>query len=120
MADTTDEHPAAAVPPRPPELGGRPPCGTRSPPGCKERAARSRRVRAGRVAADVTKSSPSAVGGTCRSADDGSALVWERLPEPGIPTEAQTRFLTTAPDGSVYLMLLGPWGAGIYRTLRPA
>ncbi len=47
--------------------------------------------------------------------DDGSALVWERLPDPGIPTEAQVRYLTTAPDGSVYLMLLGPRGARIYR-----
>jgi hypothetical protein len=47
--------------------------------------------------------------------DDGSPLIWERLPEPGIPTEAQIRYLTTSPDGSVYLMLLGPWGARIYR-----
>lgn len=34
-----------------------------------------------------------------------SAVLWERLPDPGIPDEPQARHLAVGPDGVVYLMV---------------
>jgi hypothetical protein len=50
--------------------------------------------------------------------DDGSPLIWERLPEQSLAPEWATRTLTATPDGAVYLMLAQPDGVSIYR--RPA
>ncbi len=47
--------------------------------------------------------------------DDGGPLIWERLPDPGIPDETQERHLSVGPDGSVYLMVAGKEGMTIYR-----
>jgi hypothetical protein len=47
--------------------------------------------------------------------DDGSPLVWERLPDSRIADEGQVRHLTVGPDGAVYLMVAGPNGETIYR-----
>jgi hypothetical protein len=47
--------------------------------------------------------------------DDGSALWWERLPEPTLPSEVQVRHLSVSADGGVYLMLARPDGLSIYR-----
>jgi hypothetical protein len=48
-------------------------------------------------------------------ADDGSPPIWERVREPGIADEQQTRHLTVGSDGSVYLMLAAADGVRIYR-----
>src|SRR5207253_9750662 len=37
--------------------------------------------------------------------DDGSPIVWERLPEPGISSEAQIRHIAMGPGGEIYLMI---------------
>jgi len=47
-----------------------------------------------------------------------SALLWERLPYPGIPDELQHRHLAVGPDGSIYLMVVQKGGEVILR--RPA
>jgi hypothetical protein len=47
--------------------------------------------------------------------DDGSPLVWERLPTPTFNDETQVRHLSTGPDGSIYLMQVGATGVSIYR-----
>jgi hypothetical protein len=47
--------------------------------------------------------------------DDGSPLVWERLPEPGLSDESTVRDITSTPDGTVYLMLPEPDAMYIYR-----
>ena len=44
-----------------------------------------------------------------------SPLLWERLPDPGLPDEGQHRHITLGPDGHLYLMLLTRAGAEIYR-----
>jgi hypothetical protein len=44
-----------------------------------------------------------------------SAVLWERLPGPGIPDEAQHRHIAAGPDGGIYLMVLTKEGAQIYR-----
>lgn len=44
-----------------------------------------------------------------------SAVLWERLPDPGIPDEAQHRHIAAGLDGTVYLMVLTKEGAQIYR-----
>jgi hypothetical protein len=40
--------------------------------------------------------------------DDGSPIIWERMPEPGVSDEQQVRLLAAGPDGSVYLMVPEP------------
>jgi hypothetical protein len=40
--------------------------------------------------------------------DDGSPIIWERMPEPGVSDEQQVRLLAFGPDGSVYLMVPEP------------
>jgi hypothetical protein len=50
--------------------------------------------------------------------DDGSPLIWERLPEPSVEPEWATRTITTAADGAIYLMVAQPDGVSIFR--RPA
>jgi hypothetical protein len=47
--------------------------------------------------------------------DDGSPLVWERLPEPGLSDESTVRDITSTPDGTVYLMVPEPDAMYIYR-----
>jgi hypothetical protein len=47
--------------------------------------------------------------------DDGSPLVWERLPQPGFSNENTVRDITSTPDGTVYLMLPEPRAMYIYR-----
>ena len=47
--------------------------------------------------------------------DDGSPLVWERLPDPRVADEAQLRHLSVGGDGGVYLMVAGTKGETIYR-----
>jgi hypothetical protein len=42
-------------------------------------------------------------------------LLWERLPDPAIGDEHQTRHLAVGPDGSLYLMVLQDDGVLIYR-----
>jgi hypothetical protein len=50
--------------------------------------------------------------------DDGSPLLWERLPEQSLAPEWATRTLTATPEGAIYLMLAQPDGMSIYR--RPS
>ncbi len=50
---------------------------------------------------------------------DGSALWWERLPEPGLSSEVQVRHLAVGADGSVYRMVAEPEGMAIYRRPSP-
>ncbi len=45
---------------------------------------------------------------------DGSALVWERLPEPGISSEWQVRSFAAGPDGRLYFMRAERDGMRIY------
>jgi hypothetical protein len=40
--------------------------------------------------------------------DDGSPIIWERMPEPGVSDEQQVRFLAAGPDGAIYLMVPEP------------
>jgi hypothetical protein len=47
--------------------------------------------------------------------DDGTPLVWERLPTPAFDDETQVRHVTAGPDGSIYLMQVDGTGASIYR-----
>jgi len=44
-----------------------------------------------------------------------SPVLWERLPDPGVPDESQRRHLAIGPDGRLYLMVLTTNGAQIYR-----
>ena len=44
-----------------------------------------------------------------------SPVLWERLPDPGIPDEAQRRHVASGSHGSLYLMVLTKTGASIYR-----
>jgi hypothetical protein len=73
----------------------------------------------------VASSLPLAEGGTAggrwilEMSSDGSPLVWERLPDPGIADEAQVRHLTVGPDGTVYLMVAGARAESIYRRAPP-
>jgi hypothetical protein len=73
----------------------------------------------------VASSRPLPGGGTAggrwilQVSDDGSPLVWERLPDPGIADEGQIRHLTVSPDGAVYLMVAGARGETIFRRSRP-
>jgi hypothetical protein len=50
---------------------------------------------------------------------DGSPLVWERLPDPGISSEAQVRHLAAGPDGTLYLMQAERDGMVLYRVPQP-
>jgi hypothetical protein len=50
---------------------------------------------------------------------DGSPIVWERLPAPGLSSEAQVRSLAAGPDGTLYFMLAGRDGMTIYRIPTP-
>jgi hypothetical protein len=46
----------------------------------------------------------------------GGPLLWERLPEPGIPDDPpQWRHIAVGPDGSIYLMLAEDGGELILR-----
>jgi hypothetical protein len=47
--------------------------------------------------------------------DDGSPIVWERLPEGTLSDEWQERHLGVGPDGAIYLMLARPDGMEIVR-----
>ena len=47
--------------------------------------------------------------------DDGSPLVWERLPNVPLEDEDVVRHLAAGPDGSVYLMQVDRKGVSIYR-----
>jgi hypothetical protein len=40
--------------------------------------------------------------------DDGSPLIWERVPDPGLSDESQVRFLAAGPGGEIYLMVPQP------------
>lgn len=44
-----------------------------------------------------------------------SPVLWERLPDPGIPDEPQSRHLAQGPDGSIYLMVAEKGGMLILR-----
>jgi hypothetical protein len=37
--------------------------------------------------------------------DDGTALTWERMPDPGVSDEQEVRRVAAGPDGDLYLML---------------
>jgi hypothetical protein len=50
--------------------------------------------------------------------DDGSPMIWERLPEASLVQEWATRTITATGDGTIYLMLTQPDGVAIYR--RPS
>ena len=51
--------------------------------------------------------------------DDGSPLIWERLPdETSLNDETQVRHLTTGPDGAIYLMRETTEGVVILRRER--
>ena len=50
--------------------------------------------------------------------DDGSPLIWERLPEPSLEPEWATRTITAGADGTLYLMVAQPDGVSVFR--RPA
>lgn len=45
---------------------------------------------------------------------DGSALVWDRLPDPGLSSEGQVRHLAAGPGGTLYLMQAERGGMVIY------
>ena len=47
--------------------------------------------------------------------DDGSAMIWERVPEQSLTAEWATRTLTATPDGTIYLLLAQPDGMSVYR-----
>jgi len=49
------------------------------------------------------------------SFDDGSPLIWERVPEAGLEQEFFHRSLTATPDGTIYRMIPEPDGIFIYR-----
>jgi hypothetical protein len=46
---------------------------------------------------------------------DGSPLIWQRLPEPGLSSEGQVRTLAAGPDGSLFVMLVARDAMVIYR-----
>ncbi len=46
---------------------------------------------------------------------DGSPLIWQRLPDPGLSSEGQVRTLAAGPDGSLYVMLAARDAMVIYR-----
>jgi hypothetical protein len=50
---------------------------------------------------------------------DGSPIVWERLPVPGISSESQVRRFAAGPDGSLYYMQAGRAGMALYRVPQP-
>jgi hypothetical protein len=50
--------------------------------------------------------------------DDGSPIIWERVPEPGLAQEFLHRSITATQDGTIYRMIPEPDGIFIYR--RPA
>jgi hypothetical protein len=47
--------------------------------------------------------------------DDGSPIIWERVPEPGLAQEFFHRSLTATQDGAIYRMIPEPDGILIYR-----
>jgi hypothetical protein len=47
--------------------------------------------------------------------DDGSPLIWERLPEPDFPDEFVVRHIAPGPGDSIYLMQVERTGVFIYR-----
>jgi hypothetical protein len=47
--------------------------------------------------------------------DDGSPIVWERLPVGTLSDEWQERHVGVGPDGAIYLMLARPDGMEIVR-----
>jgi hypothetical protein len=47
-------------------------------------------------------------------ADDGTPLIWERLPEGTFNDNEVVRHLAVGPDGSIYLMLIDAHGVSIY------
>jgi hypothetical protein len=47
--------------------------------------------------------------------DDGTPIVWERLPEGTLSDEWQERHIGVGPDGAIYLMLARPDGMEIVR-----
>ena len=47
--------------------------------------------------------------------EDGTGLLWERLPDPGVGDEQQWRHLTVGPNGDIYLMVPDEGGVTIYR-----
>jgi hypothetical protein len=47
--------------------------------------------------------------------DDGTPVVWERLPTPAFNDETQVRHIAVGPDESVYLMEAGADGISIFR-----
>jgi hypothetical protein len=44
-----------------------------------------------------------------------SPVLWERLPDPGIPDEPQSRHLALGPDGTIYLMVAEKRGMAVFR-----
>jgi hypothetical protein len=52
--------------------------------------------------------------------DDGSPMIWERLPAQSLEPEWATRTLTATPDGTIYLMAAQPDGVSVYRRPRRA
>lgn len=50
-----------------------------------------------------------------RLANNGSPMVWERLPMPSLADDTQVRHLAVGPDGRVYLMIARPDGMLILR-----
>jgi hypothetical protein len=44
-----------------------------------------------------------------------SPVLWERLPQPGIPDELERRHLAAGSDGSLYLMVAEDHGVQIFR-----
>jgi hypothetical protein len=46
---------------------------------------------------------------------DGSPLIWQRLPAPGLSSEGQVRTLAAGPDGSLFVMLVARDAMVIYR-----
>jgi hypothetical protein len=47
--------------------------------------------------------------------DDGSPVIWERVPEPGLTQEFFHRSITATQDGTIYRMIPEPDGIFIYR-----
>jgi hypothetical protein len=50
--------------------------------------------------------------------NDGSAMIWERLSEPGLIQEFLHRSLTATQDGTIYRMIPEPDGIFIHRRPR--
>ena len=47
--------------------------------------------------------------------DDGTPLIWERLPDERLSDENLVRHITTGPDGSIYLVIPRRDGMYVYR-----